>query len=1225
MQAVHDAYVSFTYLRKWRLLTSFYVVRANLDSLLLSANLHHLSLLKAKRTLLWALALSIVFIVVTVAFFENRIRQSAEQQTFEALTESAQEVVGVVDANLRTYMDTLRFLHSSPAVQGVVDASLNDKADTQEGMSTEQWKRQVESMFAVFMENNREVDQLRIILADEKGSEFIRVEQVGKSIEIVAQTELQEKGNRDYYVESVSKNRNEFYISDINLNREYGKIEFPYKSVLRLSLPLFSENGERIGFIIANINAQILLTKMQEALFGAQQLIVTDADGFFIVHPDSNKVFSKDLNKEVKWSSEYRSPLSPGFATIQPLRNSDEAFYAVTQPFNLSPTSSLKPLNLHVLTYQHSVNGIISDKRIAVYSFVLIILSVLACILWFVYRSSKSSLALAKLRRESAAIVESSKDAIFSVDSKGKVKSWNMAAETMFCVPSQLVIGHHYSSCKPLASLGLEMAFAEAEAQTTFSAHFSDTSCDEKYLQITASKILNDEDILTGVAVVIRDVTDERHAKAAVEKINWELEEKVQRRTIDLVTATKEAKKASEIKSAFISNISHEMRTPLNGIVGSLSLLKRHSLNEKSMQLLSMMEVSCNSLSTLINDVLDLSKIEAGKLDINNQNFNPISLIESLARVFVVKAADKGLHLLVDTTALSDVTVYSDPHRISQILNNLLNNAIKFTESGHILLSAAICSGQGEEQELHFSVIDTGMGIAKENQSKLFTPFTQADSHVAVKYGGTGLGLSISKQLSQLMGGDISFRSTEDAGSAFSFFVTYPISHVNQDDHDNVKPQTNSECPHKKWAVSAPYKPLEENLYSLLLDAGAVVDIIDDKAGMDITLTCYDAILVDESSALLYSLDEIWKQAALNSQKDSMPEVYILQSIDAAQHKCTEVAPQYLHKPLFSSTLTSLSKAHHGETLTTIGSDVHRDDLGQHSNVKTLHGTDYCASKEPQTFDNANVIIVDDNLINREVAKGVLEGLPIKVFTCNDGEEVISFLQQCEEKQQQIHAILMDCQMPNMDGYEATRAIRDGEAGKTFIDVPIIAMTASAMLGEREKCLEVGMDDFTTKPVMAEVLIPKVKRWLAERMKRSGYHTDNVSPLVDKLINNINDEVQGLSGVIPKSRYWDKDNAIARIKGDKALFSRVCNMFANSAPDKVKLLEKAIAHKDAEQVKLLTLKLKGMSADIGAVQLQSDFESLWALAKAERWHDALEQVPAVEADLSLFLKIMDVA
>ncbi len=395
-------------------------------------------------------------------------------------------------------------------------------------------------------------------------------------------------------------------------------------------------------------------------------------------------------------------------------------------------------------------------------------------ILLFVYRSNKKNIELAKVRGESVAIVDISKDAIFSVDSTGIVKSWNKAAESLFGIPSQIIINHHYSSFAPLSLLGLEDVLVEGGKQVTFTKPYVDDDKKEHSLLITASTIWGEHSHFSGVAVVIRDVTEEQKAKDAIERVNLKLEEKVVSRTKELVEATQEARKASKVKSSFISNISHEMRTPLNGVVGSLALLKRQPLNEKAEQLVSMMEISCNNLNVLINDVLDLSKIEAGKLDINQQNFELLSLIESIAKVFAIKAAGKGLELLVDTSEIPSIEVNSDPHRINQVLSNLLNNAIKFTKTGHVKLKLFLSEPVSDVQKLHFSVEDTGVGISKDNQPKLFSAFTQADASVATKYGGTGLGLSICKQLCQLLGGDITFESELGKGSKFSFYISLP-------------------------------------------------------------------------------------------------------------------------------------------------------------------------------------------------------------------------------------------------------------------------------------------------------------------------------------------------------------------------------------------------------------------------------------------------------------------
>lgn len=1209
-------------MRKLALLTSFLVVFYSLEYAVLFPAHHQSLMAKAKRTMALMVVLSFVLVASIIVLFEQRVQENASSQVFDALVESADNVEGVVDTELKGYMDAIRFLHNSPSVYGLVNVANGSSPVSAYPLSSEQWKQQVEQAFIAFMESNDEINQLRIILADEKGSEFVRVERNERNIDVVPANGLQNKGNRDYFLASINRNRNEFYVSGINLNREYGEIEFPYRSTLRLSLPLFDHEGGRYGFVIANINAEHLLGEMRNALFGDQQLIVSDNEGFFIVHPDDEKAFSKDLNQAITWSSEYQSPVVQGQGIVYPKQSDAQTFYAVSRAFYLANRASSKPLYFHAITYESYVETIVYEKRIGAYSVIAVVALVFAIVLWFMYRSNLDNLTLANVRRESAAVVASSKDAIFSVDDEGKITSWNMAAETLFDTPSQLVVGHHFEGCTALTSLGIDFVFTGPETQTTYSAQYVDNNKKEHYLAVTASKILDTEDGLSSVAFVIRDITEERYAKVAIEKINAELEEKVQRRTKDLLKATREAKKASEVKSAFISNISHEMRTPLNGIIGSLALLKKQALNEKSTQLLSMVDTSCNSLNTLINDVLDLSKIEAGKLDINYQYFDALMLIESIAKVFAVKAQNKGLQLLVDYTKLDSEKVYSDPHRINQILSNLLNNAIKFTEKGHVLLRVETHTGSGTLRQLHFSIIDTGIGIAPEHQTKLFNPFTQADSKVAVQYGGTGLGLSICRQLSTLLGGDIELNSTQDKGSEFSFYITYQSVDMECVQAPGEIGGHIAMLADMCWGISSPYAPLEDNLRTLLLHEGAAVHVVEKEPEGNLEYWLqFDALMVDESSTLIHFFDAIWQAANTDKRIADMPTIYVLQSVGATAVSYQHVSVEYLSKPLLKSSLQTLAKQNLHRHFRSDNEEIAASAI----KVKPLPTKNKNVEHAQDAIENANVLIVDDNLINREVAKGVLEGLPINVFTCSNGEEVIAFLKKCEEKALQVHTVLMDCQMPIMDGYKTTKAIRDGQTGKMHINVPIIAMTANAMRGEREKCMEAGMDDFSTKPVMAEVLIPKVKHWLVEQMKTSGYHTENVSPLVDNLMTNITDEVKRFSEESSQNRCWDKDSAIARIKGDKALFARVCSLFANSSPDKVKLLGKAMAHRDFEQVKMLTLKLKGMSADIGAVQLQHDFEQLWAFTKNGQWQKAADLLPTIEHDLTTFLKIMDVA
>ncbi|MCZ8528475.1 ATP-binding protein [Alteromonas sp. PRIM-21] len=1241
---------------------------------------------EAKSTFILAVVLATLLIVLVVSLFESNIKATAESQAYEALEKSALSVENVAETQLVKYLNALNFLHQTPPISGIVRATQNNKLDPKDGTTLDQWKHRLETIFVAFIENNTEIDQLRVIKADEEGKEFLRVEREGGSVLIASSTDLQAKATRNYFIESVKSNKGQFYISDINLNREYGKLEYPYKSVIRLSLPIFSENGERYGFLIMNVNAQYLLSQMTKVLTRNQSLYVTDRDGYFVVHPDSQKSFSKDLNPSVTWQSEFSVSQFNGRNKITPRNENQSLHYAVSRTFTLGAKEQGTGFYLHILLPQSLVSALINEKRLSVYSVIGVISIIFVSILLFVYRSNKKNIELAKVRGESVAIVDISKDAIFSVDSTGIVKSWNKAAESLFGIPSQIIINHHYSSFAPLSLLGLEDVLVEGGKQVTFTKPYVDDDKKEHSLLITASTIWGEHSQFSGVAVVIRDVTEEQKAKDAIERVNLKLEEKVVSRTKELVEATEEARKASKVKSSFISNISHEMRTPLNGVVGSLALLKRQPLNEKAEQLVSMMEISCNNLNVLINDVLDLSKIEAGKLDINQQNFELLSLIESIAKVFAIKAAGKGLELLVDTSEIPSIEVNSDPHRINQVLSNLLNNAIKFTKTGHVKLKLFLSEPGSDVQKLHFSVEDTGVGISKENQPKLFSAFTQADASVATKYGGTGLGLSICKQLCQLLGGDITFESELGKGSKFSFYISLPDTRSGKSaDSDQINEDEKTLLSNVKVGVSSAYLPLQAHICKLAAYVGATSQVLNGPASA-IQWKDYDVLLLDESSTLLGAIDREWERSEKGGKASTMPVVYILQKLEGAPYEFTHLTPLYLPKPLFRSTFVTVKQGLDAVKYSGLTKKVTTED--SHSSTPEVENKAEEQGKSHFSIENTRLLIVDDNMINREVAKGVLECLPCKLYTCADGEEVVAFLRKCDEKGRRIHSILMDCQMPKMNGYEATRAIREGKAGAMHADVPIIAMTANAMLGEKEKCLEAGMDDFATKPIIADVLIPKVRQWLVNQVTKlagtkletsevdtqsaEGTNTSlsepvnktsnsaSAPPLVDSLLGaidrdleqstefmNVTNESQESTDAHVRSEpsdalgtpesisneqtdtisndCWEKEDAIARIMGDKALFSRVCELYSQSAPEKFKLLERAAEEQDFSQVQVLSLKLKGMSADIGAVQLQKDFESLWELSKVADWVKVKALLPSIGDDLNTFLELLEVA
>lgn len=1181
---------------------------------------------KYSRQMLGFAVVGAILVTVILAFlFESNLSKSVLDDVSSELNHRTSEIEGFTQRQAAQYADDLKFLHATPPVSGIPRATENAGVDPEENTSFDLWKKRLETIFIAFIENNEEVDQLRIISIDDDGKEILRVERSGGKISALADRDLQVKSTRDYYKESAQLSRNELYMSGISLNREYGKVEYPYKPVLRLSLPIFSESGRRYGFIIMNIDTSIALAGMVQFVSSPQQLYLTDDEGFFILHPQKRFSFSKDLAPESTWETQFASPVFEGARHANKRVDGvvSEVFIA-SRKVVVSNSPGKKFVYVHIALPANIIIGLMNERRLAVYGFLLAMSILFVAVLLFFHRSAKKSFELAEARGESAAIVAGSSDAIVSMDIAGIVKSWNMAAERLFRLPSSTILNHHYSAFASIRSISWDKYL---NAEVALTGYFQDeilykqSSGVQNCLAVTVSPIWGEQGQYSGVAVVLRDITEERNTQHAIKKINFELEEKVQSRTKQLAEARDEAQQASQVKSAFISNISHEMRTPLNGIVGSLNLLKRQPLSAKAEQLAAMMDVSCNNLSVLINDILDMSKIEAGKLDLNVQAFNPVHLIETLSSSLAVRAHNKGLEFLVDTTGLKTETLVSDPHRLSQIISNLVNNAIKFTERGHVALTASLQSTDKFTVQLHVSISDTGIGIAKEHQSKLFSAFTQADASVATRFGGTGLGLSICKQLSVLLGGDIDFSSTQGQGSSFSFWVAV-------DDVSSNDSQQNSELPNKmdglRLAVFAQYPPLAENIKTLITSEGAsIVETYTDIVSFEeVSWDTIDVIVTDYNNPVLSVVDEHWE----NLEKQiSIPHICMLQSIGKQATYYANFTPAILTKPLLKSEFLKVVDSSSSELIE--NQPAHQVE----SNATNI---------EKESIAGAHVLIVDDNAINIEVARGVLDNLPVSVKIASNGEQALDIVKQCEKEGHYLHCILMDCQMPIMDGYASTQAIRDGRAGQVHQQIPIIAMTANAMLGEKEKCIAAGMSDYVTKPIVASMVEPKIINWIQSTYspqflgksvlgETHAVHGESASESPALAASSSVTEPSTSSSILAPSTLqgsdtpvWDKSRALSRLANNQVLFDKICEMFIESAPRKCDEIKAAVKDKDVPTIKLLSHTIKGMAGDIGAVLVQSRFSHIERLAKDEKMLEIDNALPDAINEVSAILNAL---
>ncbi|WP_282145659.1 ATP-binding protein [Alteromonas stellipolaris] len=1206
----------------------------------------------SQKMLGFAVIGAILVTMVVALLFESNISQSVLDDVSSELNHRTSEIEGFTQRQAAQYADNLKFLHATPPISGIPRAIENDGVDPKENTSFALWKKRLETIFIAFLENNEEVDQLRIISVEDNGQEVVRVERDGLKIAAVHSVDLQKKSERDYYQESAKLSRNELYMSGISLNKEYGKVEFPYKPVIRLSLPIFRGSGERFGFIIMNVNTAIALVGMKQFAMSPQELYLTDEEGYFIYHPEKNFSYSKDLSPEETWHTEFSSPLYEGARLLKnSIDGNKSEIYIASRRVIVSSSPSPKFIYVHLALPAKTIVSLMNERRLAVYGFLLAMSILFAAVLLFFHRSAKKSYELAEARGESAAIVAGSSDAIVSMDIAGIVKSWNMAAERLFRLPSSTILGHHYGAFASIRPISWDKYLNAEVARTGYFQDeilYKQTSGIENCLAVTVSPIWGEQGQYSGVAVVLRDITEERNTQRAIEKNNLELEEKVQSRTKQLAEARDEAQQASQVKSAFISSISHEMRTPLNGIVGSLNLLKRQPLSSKAEQLAAMMDVSCNNLSVLINDILDMSKIEAGKLDLNVQAFNPVQLIETLSSSLAVRAHNKGLEFLVDTTGLKAETLVSDPHRVSQIISNLVNNAVKFTERGHVALTASLKGSDEGKVQLHVSITDTGIGIAKEHQSKLFTAFTQADASVATRFGGTGLGLSICKQLSVLLGGDIDFSSTQGQGSVFSFWVAV-------DDVTSADSQQSLALSNKmdglRLAVFAQYPPLAQNINNLITsEGGSSVETYTDTVSFEeVPWETIDVIVTDYNNPILSVVDENWENLA---KQISIPRICMLQSIGKQTTYYANFTPAILTKPLLKSEFLKVVDSASSEAM---------------ENQPTHHVESNATDIEKESIAGAHVLIVDDNAINIEVAKGVLDNLPVSVKTASNGEQALDIVRECEKEGHYLHCILMDCQMPIMDGYSCTSAIRDGRAGQVHQQIPIIAMTANAMLGEKEKCIAAGMSDYVTKPIVASMVEPKIINWIqsayspqflgksvlgdtqvahgeyaSERpalAASSGFtESSPVSPscLSSSLsspssVSAPSTPVISISHMTPSSSegsdapVWEKSRALSRLANNQVLFDKICEMFIESVPSKCDEIKAAVNDKDVSKIKLVSHTIKGMAGDIGAVMVQRRFSDIERLAKDEKLLEIDNVLPDAINEIAVFLNELKAA
>ncbi|MCP4352375.1 MAG: response regulator [Desulfobacterales bacterium] len=840
----------------------------------------------------------------------------------------------------------------------------------------------------------------------------------------------------------------------------------------------------------------------------------------------------------------------------------------------------------------HAEITAITRKLVIICLIILVIIVILSTyVIWQGIRYENERKRFHRILKDSEkrfrTIIENSGDIIYRTDPNGFITYINPACERLIGYKQEELLGSFFLDIIAPSHRELAMSLGQKQwNEQTLSSYQEQKmltkSGEERWISQMTSLQVN-EGRVDGYQAIVRDI----HEKKCAEQ--------------ETLRAKDAAEEATKAKSQFLANMSHEIRTPLNGIVGMANLLSDTELTTEQYEYVDILLNSSDTLLELINDILDYSKIEAGKLLLEPIPFDLHTVMEETLDMLAPRADEKGIEIILRYVPGVARRFTGDAGRIRQILLNLVNNAIKFTERGHVLVNVECEETDHNHMLLRISVEDTGIGIPGDKLEHIFRHFSQADASTTRKYGGSGLGLAITKQLVDLMDGTISVKSKLGEGSLFSF--TLPL------------------LPGPAPDVSVdPAKPELKNLRILIVDDNSVNRRILEEYLAKLELPSDSAASGKEALVLLRAAHEAGVPYNIVLMDYLMPEMdgeVLAQNIKAdseiagtvlimltsaaqrgdVQRMANAGISAYIVKPVRDSQLA--------EILSSAWADWNREIPAGGIITSCTQRKPVSSKKEAEEISlilDTRVLLVEDNVANQKAGAWMLEKIGCHVDTASNGLEAIKKLGESS-----YDIVFMDLQMPEMDGYEAAKEIRTREKASEF-RLPIIAMTANVMKDSREECMEVGMDDYISKPVRKDELVKMLLHWL-KLEKKVEYSSEKTE--------------QSAHSEEPESLVFNSEDALSRYDRELDILKEIIDDYLHAVPDQLKAIRSSLEEEDLAATSEVAHSLKGGASYIGAERLRDVASEIEIASKVGELVKTRELFEIINIELELFQKAVE--